>query len=134
MEETLEDYAVAGITTGLHPMEHLRPRLDAWGVVRAADLVRYANGDRLRTAGAVTVRQRPGTAKGMLFITLEDGSGMSQAIVTPDLLQQNRQTIVGAAGLIVEGTLQKRDGTLSLKAERFWSLNDLARAPSHDFH
>ena len=59
---------------------------------------------------------------------------MSQAIVSPDLLQKNRETIVGSPGLVVEGVLQKRDGTLSVKAERFWRLTDLAVAPSHDFH
>ena len=80
------------------------------------------------------VRQRPGTAKGLLFLTLEDETGMSQAIVSPDLLQEHRQLIVGSPGLVVEGVLQKKDGTLSVKAERFWRLTDLAAAPSHDFH
>ncbi|MGB6641426.1 MAG: OB-fold nucleic acid binding domain-containing protein, partial [Thermoanaerobaculia bacterium] len=84
-------------------------------------------------AGSVTVRQRPGTAKGLLFLTLEDETGMSQALVTPDLLQANRQLIIGSPGLVVEGVLQKKDGTLSLKAERFWRLSEIAAAPSHDF-
>jgi error-prone DNA polymerase len=87
----------------------------------------------VRIAGSVTVRQRPGTAKGLLFLTLEDETGMSQALVTPDLLQANRQLIVGSPGLVVEGILQKKDGTLSLKAERCWRLSDIAAAPSHDF-
>ena len=79
------------------------------------------------------MRQRPGTAKGILFLTLEDESGMSQAIVMPDLLQEHRQLIVRSPGLVVEGVLQKRDGTLSVKADRLWRLQDLAEAPSHDF-
>ena len=91
-------------------------------------------GQRVRTAGSVIVRQRPGTAKGMLFITLEDETGMSQAIVGPDLLRRERSTIVGTAGLIVEGILESRDGAVSVKAEKFWSLDRLARTPSHDFH
>ena len=84
--------------------------------------------------GSVIVRQRPGTAKGMLFITLEDESGMAQAIVSPDLLQENRSLLVGAPGLVVEGILQKRDGSLSVRAERFRGLTELVTAGSHDFH
>ena len=90
--------------------------------------------DRVRTAGSVIVRQRPGTAKGLLFLTLEDETGMSQAVVSPDLLQKHRKLIVGSPGLVVEGVLQKRDGTLSVKGERFWSLKRLVAVPSHDWH
>jgi error-prone DNA polymerase len=132
-DETLADYAGTGMTTGPHPLQHLRPSLQRHGVTPASDLHRIPNGQRVRTAGAVTVRQRPGTAKGILFLTLEDESGMSQAIVMPDLLQEHRQLIVRSPGLIVEGVLQKRDGTLSVKADRLWRLQDLAEAPSHDF-
>jgi error-prone DNA polymerase len=131
--ETLADYEGTGLTTGVHPVEHLRAGLRRHHVVAAADLDRHRHGDRVRTGGSVIVRQRPGTAKGLLFLTLEDETGMSQAIVSPDLLQQNRKLIVGSPGLVVEGILQKRDGTLSVKAERFWRLTDLAAAPSHDF-
>ncbi len=132
-DETLSDYAGTGMTTGPHPLEHLRSSLDRQGVILASDLSHVPNGKRVRTAGAVTVRQRPGTAKGILFLTLEDESGMSQAIVMPDLLQEHRQLIVRSPGLVVEGVLQKRDGTLSVKADRLWRLPDLAEAPSHDF-
>ncbi len=132
-DETLSDYAGTGMTTGPHPLEHLRASLNRQGVTPAADLHCVPNGQRVRTAGAVTVRQRPGTAKGILFLTLEDESGMSQAIVMPALLQEHRQLIVSSAGLVVEGVLQKRDGTLSVKADRLWRLPDLAEAPSHDF-
>lgn len=132
-DETLADYAGTGLTVGPHPLEHLRASLDRHRVVPAARLAACAHGQRVRTAGSVTVRQRPGTAKGLLFLTLEDETGMSQALVTPDLLQANRQLIVGSPGLVVEGILQKKDGTLSLKAERFWRLSEIAAAPSHDF-
>ncbi|MEZ5331687.1 MAG: error-prone DNA polymerase, partial [Thermoanaerobaculia bacterium] len=132
-QETLADYAVSGITTGLHPVAHLRRNLDRHRVVPAARLADEPAGRRLLTAGVVTVRQRPGTAKGLLFLTLEDETGMCQAIVTPDLLQQHRRLLVGSPGLVVEGILQRRDGSLSVKAERFWPLTELAAAPSHDF-
>ncbi len=134
VEETLADYGGTQLTLGPHPMSYLRAELRRQGVVAAADLPRYRNGDRVRIAGAVIVRQRPGTAKGLLFMTLEDETGMAQAIVRPELLQQHRRLIVGAAGLVVEGPVQKRDGTISVRGERFWALRDLAAPPSHDFH
>ncbi|MEO8504052.1 MAG: error-prone DNA polymerase [Acidobacteriota bacterium] len=133
LEETFADFHGAGLTTGAHPMAYARPGLNRRGVVTAAELPRVESGRRVRTAGSVIVRQRPGTAKGMLFLTLEDETGMSQAIVTPDLFRENRTTIVGNAGLIVEGVLQKRDGSVSVKAERFWPIRDFAETPSHDF-
>ncbi|MEA2693438.1 MAG: error-prone polymerase [Acidobacteriota bacterium] len=133
VEETLADYGGVQLTIGPHPLAYMREALKKNGVVTAADLARCSNGDRVRTAGSVIVRQRPGTAKGLLFLTLEDETGMSQAIVSPDLLKEHRKLIVGSPGLAVEGVLQKRDGTISVKAEKFWSLQDLARVPSHDF-
>jgi error-prone DNA polymerase len=135
-EETLADFAATGLTTGPHPVTYLRRELDRRGVVAAADLARQPSGSRVVTAGSVIVRQRPGTAKGMLFLTLEDETGMSQAIVTPDLLRENRQLLVASPGLLVEGIVQQKDGTVSVRAERFWSLTEIADGaspPSHDF-
>jgi len=132
-EETVADYTGAQLTLGPHPVSYYRPQLAAKGVTPAAELDKLPNGKRVRTAGSVIVRQRPGTAKGLLFLTLEDETGMSQAVVSPDLLQNHRKLIVGSPGLVVEGILQKRDGTLSVKGERFWSLKKLVEVPSHDF-
>ncbi|HEV7672578.1 MAG TPA: error-prone DNA polymerase [Thermoanaerobaculia bacterium] len=132
-EKTIADYAGLQLTLGPHPVAFFREGLARHGVVPAADLPRHRDGERVRIAGSVIVRQRPGTAKGMLFLTLEDESGMCQAIVAPDLFQENRKMIVGNPGLAVEGKLQKRDGTLSVRAEKFWPLRDLAATPSHDF-
>jgi error-prone DNA polymerase len=133
VEETIADYGGAQLTLGPHPLAYMREALRRNGVLTATDLERCQNGDRVRTAGSVIVRQRPGTAKGLLFLTLEDETGMSQAIVSPDLLKEHRKLIVGSPGLAVEGVLQKRDGTISVKAEKFWALKDLAQVPSHDF-
>jgi error-prone DNA polymerase len=133
-EETQADYGGTQLTLGPHPLSYRREQLRRRGIVTAADLVRYRNGDIVRTAGAVIVRQRPGTAKGLLFLTLEDETGMSQAIVSPDLLQRHRQLIVGSPGLVVEGVLQKRDGSVSVRGERFWALEEMLAVPSHDFH
>jgi error-prone DNA polymerase len=133
-EETQADYGGAQMTLGPHPLSYRRQELRRRGVLAAAELIHHANGELVRTAGAVIVRQRPGTAKGLLFLTLEDETGMSQAIVSPDLLQKHRKLIVGSAGLVVEGVLQKRDGSVSVRGERFWALADLLAAPSYDFH
>jgi error-prone DNA polymerase len=141
-EETSADFAGTGMTTGSHPVSYRREALTRFGAVRAADVPALAPGTRTRVGGAVIVRQRPGTAKGTLFLTLEDESGMVQAIVRAPLLREHRATIVGHPGLVVEGVVQARDGSVSLQAERFWPLSELddprlsgppATAPSHDF-
>jgi error-prone DNA polymerase len=115
-------------------------------VLSAAELWKRPHGVRVRAGGAVIVRQRPGTAKGFVFLTLEDETGMCQAIVRPDLFREYRTVIVGSGTLVVEGKLQKLDGTLSVKGERFWSVRAFLGAeprgpagpgediPSHDFH
>jgi error-prone DNA polymerase len=132
-EETQADYGGTQMALGPHPLSYRREQLRRRGIVTAADLGRYRNGDLVRTAGAVIVRQRPGTAKGLLFLTLEDETGMSQAVISPDLLSQHRKLIVGSPGLVVEGVLQKRDGSISVRGERFWALEDMLALPSHDF-
>jgi error-prone DNA polymerase len=133
LEETFADFATTGMTVGCHPMAHFRHRLTPHGIRPAADLGRSASGDLVRIAGAVIVRQRPGTAKGVLFITLEDETGMVQAIVSPDLLHHHRKTLLGSSGIIVEGILQRRDGSISVQAKRFWPL-EIGPVSSHDFH
>jgi error-prone DNA polymerase len=121
------------MTAGPHLMQHWRARLSARGILSAGELAQVPDGRRVQTAGAVIVRQRPGTAKGFVFLTLEDESGLCQAIVRPDLFKEYRSVIVGAGSLVVEGRLQKQDGTLSVRGERFWSLDEFAAVPSHDF-
>ena len=133
VEEVQADYGGVQLTLGPHPVAYMRELLNQKGVTPSSGLAALPNGAKVRTAGAVIVRQRPGTAKGLLFLTLEDETGMSQAVVPPDLLQENRKLIVGSPGLVVEGVLQKRDGTISVKGEKFWSLKELVAVPSHDF-
>jgi error-prone DNA polymerase len=132
-ERLVADFRGTGLTVGPHPMAYRRNWLNAMGIRRASELRNIPSGKRLRIGGCVIVRQRPGTAKGLLFLTLEDETGMSQTIVSPDLLKQHRKLIVGAPGLVVEGILQKRDGSLSVKGEKFWSIQELVAAPSYDF-
>ena len=133
VEETVADYLSTGLTVGAHPLAYFRPRLARFGAVKTADLDRLPAGRRVRIAGSVIVRQRPGTAKGILFVTLEDESGMAQAIIRPEQLKEHRSVIVGSPGLMIEGKLQKKDGSYSIQAERFWPLSQLTRTPSHDW-
>src|SRR6185436_16752662 len=100
----------------------------------AAQLRQVPNGSRVVTAGAVIVRQRPGTAKGFVFLTLEDETGLSQAIIRPDLFRDERTTILSNNGLIVEGIVQNGEGQASVRAEKFWPLEGLHGVQSHDFH
>ncbi len=131
--DTMADFQTTGVTTGPHPIAYARRDLQAFGVVPNADLPNLRSGVRVRFAGSVIVRQRPGTAKGVLFITLEDETGMAQALVSPQLLKQHRQLIVATPGLVIEGILQKKDGSMTVKAEKFWPIDHLAETPSHDF-
>jgi error-prone DNA polymerase len=102
--------------------------------VSAAALDAIDDGTIVRVAGAVIVRQRPGTAKGFVFLTMEDETGMVQAIIRPDLFQKHRAFLVSTPVLLVEGPLQKQDGTISIKARRFEAVHTNATVESHDFH
>jgi error-prone DNA polymerase len=132
--ETRADYAATGLTVGPHLMAHLRDKLHANGVLAAAELAQATHGAWVKTAGVVIVRQRPGTAKGFFFLTMEDETGISNAIVVPDLFQANRALLHNAAILMVEGVLQKQDGVIAIRARRFKELRlGAALPPSHDF-
>jgi error-prone DNA polymerase len=134
LDKTVADYAGLHLTTGPHLMSYVRPALDRRGVVQAAELEGIGDGESVRVAGAVIVRQRPGTAKGFVFITMEDESGTVQAIIRPDLFREYRPLIVTTPVLLVEGTLQKQDGTISVRARRFEAVHADAAVASHDFH
>ncbi|MGC1676477.1 MAG: error-prone DNA polymerase [Candidatus Binataceae bacterium] len=135
IEQTLADYAATGLTTGPHPMKYLREGLDARCVVSAAKLQDLRHGSIVKTAGVVIVRQRPGTAKGFLFITLEDETGISNLIVTPNLFQANRLLLISAKILQAEGVLQRVDGVTAIRAHKFAEIKlPGATPPSHDFH
>jgi error-prone DNA polymerase len=134
VSETRADYAATGLTIGPHLMAHMREKLRSSGVLAAAELAEATHDAWVKTAGAVIVRQRPGTAKGFFFLTLEDETGISNAIVIPDLFQANRTLLQNAAILMVEGVLQKQDGVVAIRARRFKELRlDAALPPSHDF-
>ncbi len=122
-EETLADYRGTGITTGPHLLAHLRESLRRRGILSAAELRAVPNGRFVRAAGAVIVRQRPGTAKGFLFLTLEDETGTANAVVYPDLFQRHRAVLQRAGILLVEGPLQNQEGVIHVRGQRFTSLD-----------
>ncbi len=133
-EETLADYHSMQLTTGPHLVQHVREELRRQGVLSSEELQRMPSGRRVKMGGAVIVRQRPATAKGFVFLTLEDETGMTQAIVNPQLFRDQRSVIVGSTGLVVEGVLQKEGTQCSIRADRFWPVLDFAKFESHDFH
>ena len=134
VERMTADYAGTSLTIGPHPMAMRRTELAMCGVQRATDLPQGRTGHRVRTAGMVITRQRPGTAKGFVFLTLEDETGIANIIVRPDLFAAERTTLVSVPFLLVEGILQNIDGVTSVKAERVEPLAGLPAADSHDFH
>jgi error-prone DNA polymerase len=134
LDETIADYAGLNLTTGPHLMAYLRNEMNRRQVVPISRLEKMPDGAAVRTAGAVIVRQRPGTAKGFVFFTMEDETGTVQAIIRPDIFRQNRQLIVRSPLLIVDGTLQKQDGTISVRAKAFEEVKGDVALASHDFH
>jgi len=110
-ERLRSDLAGTGLTVGPHPVSLARGELFERGALRAADLERLGDGERVRVAGAVICRQRPGTASGFLFLTLEDETGLVNVIVRPDLFHRERAVLTGAPLLEVDGVLQSREGT-----------------------
>src|SRR6185295_18841367 len=127
-ERTLADYKSSGVTIGPHIMTYVREELTKEGVVRAIDLQKVRDGRWTKIAGLAIVRQRPGTAKGFCFLTLEDETGTSNAVVVPDMFQRHRSLIHTAALLLVEGPIQKVDGVIHVRARRFRQL-ELPRQP-----
>jgi len=133
-ERIQADYTGMRLTTGSHPMALLRPRLP--GIWRAADLPKAKPGSIIRIAGNVICRQRPGTARGVVFVSLEDETGISNAIVSSELFEVQRLLITQEAFLIIEGKLQNVENVIHVKARRIERLNHDSRvaSPSYDFH
>jgi error-prone DNA polymerase len=135
-EEIVGDYRSQGLTLGRHPLALLRPQLLAKRFVPASSLMDYQNGQLARACGIVTVRQRPGTAKGVLFMTLEDETGNVNVIVWPSLVEQQRREVLNAPLLGVYGVWQKEGEVRHLVAKRLVDMSHLLgrlQAPSRDF-
>ncbi len=134
-EERLHaDFRGTGLTVGRHPLALRRDELNKRSVVTAAALGHIADGRWVRVAGCVICRQRPGTAKGFVFLSLEDETGVSNAIVIPDLFDQYKAVIVNSPYLLVEGVLQNQQGAISIRARKVETLHfDQPSVKSHDF-
>jgi error-prone DNA polymerase len=134
-ERLVADFHGTGLTVGPHPMAYRRDWLNAMGIRRASELRDIPSGKRLRIGGCVITRQRPGTAKGFVFVSLEDETGVANAIIAPDLFHRNRLLLASERFLAIEGILQNQDNVISVKAERVQPLFvTKAETISHDFH
>jgi error-prone DNA polymerase len=134
-ERLVADYGGMGLTVGRHPMALRRDDLVMRGILRACDLHTARQGRRVRVAGMVITRQRPGTAKGFVFLTLEDETGIANIIVRPDLFARDRLVIVEEPFLIVDGVLQNQDGVTSVRAEQVQRLRGVdVDFDAHDFY
>jgi error-prone DNA polymerase len=134
-ERLVADFHGTGLTVGPHPMAYRRDWLNAMGIRRASELRDIPSGKRLRIGGCVITRQRPGTAKGFVFLSLEDETGVANAIIAPDLFHRNRLMLASERFLAIEGILQNQDNVISVKAERVLPLFvTKAETGSHDFH
>jgi error-prone DNA polymerase len=140
-----EDYRTAGLSLKAHPCIFFRTLLTDMGAVSAARLKAMRNGARVSVGGLVLIRQRPGTAKGVVFATLEDETGAANAVVWPDIFQANRRTVMASRFLVVHGRLQRAGEVIHVVAQRFTDLTprlaDLRGADiaprlqrSRDFH
>jgi error-prone DNA polymerase len=134
-ERLTADYMGTGLTTGPHPMAYHRETLRQDGILSAAELTLGHSNQSVRIAGCVIARQRPGTAKGFVFLSLEDETGIANVILAPDTFEQNRVTVTRNRFLLIEGILQNQDGVIHVKAQQITPLNiSNVEICSHDFH
>ena len=134
-ERLVADYAGTGLTVGKHPMHYRRTELRRQCILSAQELRLRKDGEIVRTAGCIIARQRPGTAKGFIFLSIEDETGIANVIVTPDLYERERVLVTRSKFLMAEGPLQNQDGVIHVKATRLAALSDHAlELRSHDFH
>ncbi len=134
-ERLIADFAGTGVTTGKHPMAFHRAELKQMGILAASDLVKLPHGRAARIAGCVIARQRPGTAKGFVFLSIEDETGIANAIITPAVYEQFKQVVVYQKFLLIEGELQNQENVISVKAREIRPLAiSKAELRSHDFH
>ncbi len=136
MEETTEDFKTMGLTTGVHPMTHIRSQLMKNGVLRAIDLQETKNGQWVKVAGLVISRQRPETAKGFCFVSMEDETGFMNIIVQPKIFERFWPVIVRSQFLEIEGPVSAEQGVWNVKGLRFTNLAPKGAQytpASHDF-
>jgi error-prone DNA polymerase len=124
----VEDYRSTGLTLRRHPVSFLRAELAERQMVRACDLPQIRDGKRIAIAGIVLVRQKPGSAKGVMFITIEDETGHANLIIWPALFEKQRRLILSASMLICHGKLQREGSVIHIVADRLEDGSDLLRS------
>ncbi len=135
LERLEADYRGSGLTVGKHPMYYIRGQTAGLGILSSREVEAGSDGQRVRVAGAVITRQRPGTAKGFCFVTLEDETGVANLILTPQIFQTYRLTVMNEPFLLAEGILQNAEGTAAVKVDMLRPLSTPALGiESHDFH
>jgi error-prone DNA polymerase len=134
-ERLNSDFRGTHLTIGKHPMAFHREKMDALGVTPASQMKFVPHGRPVRIAGCIICRQRPGTAKGLLFLSIEDETGVSNAVVMPDVFDRERKTILNNSYLMIDGEMQNIDNVYTVRAAHFEPLHVAEEAvPSHDFH
>jgi len=134
-ERLAADYAGTGLTTGPHPMAYHREALRQEGILPAEELTQRGSNQRVRIAGCVIAHQRSGTAKGFVFLSLEDETGIANVILAPDVFERDRMIVTRCRFLLIEGLLQNQDGVIHVKAQTVAPLDiPSADIRSHDFH
>lgn len=134
-DRLVSDYSGTGLTTGPHPMAYRRATLRRKGILSAQELHNHPDGHWVCAAGAVIARQRPGTAMGFIFLSMEDETGISNIIISPQLYERDRLLVTREKFLKVEGKLQNQNGVIHVRAERLQPLHVSAiEVRSHDFH
>jgi error-prone DNA polymerase len=126
--EVVEDYRAIQLSLRAHPLAFLRPELDRRGVTRCGDLTRVKDGRAVEVAGVVLIRQRPGSAKGVLFLTIEDETGVANAILWPDRFEAQRRIVMGSAMLGIKGVVQREGDVIHVVTARMEDLTPLLHA------
>ena len=134
-EHVVQDYAATGLSLKAHPVSFVREQLNMLRVTTTANLSTLKNGDPIKVAGLITVRQRPGTAKGVMFITIEDETGFSNLVVWEKVFEKHRKEVLQSRLLMVEGKLQIEGQIVHVVVNRCFNLNKLLSqlsAANHD--
>jgi error-prone DNA polymerase len=126
--EVVEDYQSVGLSLRHHPVVFLRDELQDRGMIACADLAHTRDGRRITVPGIVLVRQKPGSAKGVLFITIEDETGVANLIVWPSLFERQRRLVLSAGMIACTGRVQREGSVIHVVAERLEDLSDLLRS------
>jgi len=134
-ERLVADYGGTGLTIGKHPMHYRRQALCRQGVLTASELQKRRNGEYVKTAGLAIGKQRPGTAKGVVFMSVADETGIFNIIVSKDFFEANKLAVKRCELFLVEGKLQNEDDVVHVQAKRITQLSNNGLAlSSHDFH